>query len=190
MNKIKPKDFISFYTGCPVIAPSIADVDDWEDFTLHSISPSELKISTYHPDYGIQNWPRKDFKLVLRPLKSMTIEEGAWCLKRTFFNHVEYPISDFKLELVGDKHENPRISINNDWYTNSLTFCNKTGSVWSGNEVAAHSAKISSEIFLFLISNNFDLFGLIESGEAVEQPQEDAFATLLNVNKVKPYDRQ
>jgi len=112
-----------------------------------------------------------DIKPILRTLDSMTLEEGAWCLKETFFDHVDYPLMHFKLELVGEEQKNPRISIDNDWFKNELTFGTARGSIWSCDTEAAN-VKITSKVWLYLLSKHFDLFGLIESGQALNRDKE------------------
>ncbi len=109
-----------------------------------------------------------EIKPILRPLSDMKIEEGAWCLKETYFSHVEYPIKDFYLEFVGEKQNNPRIQINNDWFYNDLTFGNN-GSIWSTRDVIPANTKIKATVFSYLLKQGFDLFGLIENGEALDK---------------------
>jgi hypothetical protein len=99
----------------------------------------------------------------------MKISEGIWCLKETYFAHVDYPESDFYLEFVGQKNNNPRIGINNDWYANELTFGCSNGSIWNAQDTLPCNTKIKASVFAYLISKHFDLFGLIEAGLAIDK---------------------
>lgn len=151
----KCKDYLHLYLGC---------------YGLHGeqrvyISGFNIVQNMISNVCGEETISGDEIKLILRPLSDMTIEEGAWCLKETFFEHVDYPIKDFKLTLVGDG--NPRISIDNDWFTESLTFGNKRGSIWSTDKNSAN-VKIQPKLFVYLLSKGFDLFGLIEKGEAID----------------------
>lgn len=163
--KKKIEDYLPLYLGCRIKSKGGKFGD------LVSVSTDGTSIVVYDKDKiddprGLcinSDW----LLLVLRPLSDMKIEEGAWCLKETYFSHVDYPISDFKLEFVGQQNKNPRISIDNDWYKWDLTFGNSNGSIWNTNDTLPCNTKIKATVFTFLLSKHFDLFGLIESGLAV-----------------------
>ncbi len=122
------------------------------------------------------NYPKDRQPSLFDNLHSETLKDievaGVEVAEEVFFNHIEYPLSDFRLKLVGDG-KNPRISINNDWYSESLTFGSKSGRIWS-IEQPAQNVKIPPTVFLYLLSKQFDLFGLIDAGEAIDA------ATLTN----------
>lgn len=111
---------------------------------------------------------------ILRPLSSITKAEAAYVLEQVFCRGNNYPPSDYKLELVGDKQQNPRISISNDWFDENLTFGNNTGSIWSSDEVS-RNVKIPGGVYAYLLQKRFDLFGLISSKQAID-------STTLNSN--------
>lgn len=150
----KFKDVAHLYVGC----------EAYNKFYGHYLKFNEFELYRYTYDNRIHQ-----LKPILRPLSSMIIEEGAWCLKEIYFDHVTYPISDFKLELVGvgDVKKHPRISINNDWFQNNLTFGNSNGSIWAVDTNSAF-VKIKPTLFAYLLKKHFDLFGLIDSGEAID----------------------
>jgi hypothetical protein len=145
----KFKDVAHLYLGCKLKGLS---------------SPGILSLEVYK--YLSENVTEfEKYKPPLRPLSDMKIEEGAWCLQETFFDHVRYPISDFRINFVGQQNKNPCISIDNDWFTESLTFGCSTGSIWAVDRNSA-SVKIKATLFVYLLKQGFDLFGLILSGQA------------------------
>lgn len=178
--KTELKDVLHFYSGCEIncyfdeerieldctgILKSVNVI--WKNGDV----PWPLKVSVVRlpgHEYSYRADRRFHWDIVrpiLRPLSDMKIEEGIWCLKQTFFDHINYPVCDFRLELVGENKQNPRISIDNSHYICSLTF-GANGAIWNHTET---NYKIRSEIFLYLLKQGFDLFGLIESGEAIDK---------------------
>lgn len=93
-----------------------------------------------------------DFKPILRPLSSMTEEEVKEYL-RMKYNAVK--------ELTVEKNEN------GFWFTFGLAMPD----LMSGNRKFIFEKQIADdaypEQFVWLLSKGFDLFGLIEKGEAV-----------------------
>lgn len=166
MNQVKFSEVAHLYYNCDLLEEggNIGKLLSVRDIEPAGKQPL-INCSSNEPYWG--NWEL--IKPILRPLSDMTLEEGAWCLRETFFDHVNYPLSDFKIELVGpsDARKNPRISIDNDWYKESLTFGNKLGSIW-GVESPAQNVKIKATVFAYLLSKHFDLFGMIESGQAID----------------------
>lgn len=52
-------------------------------------------------------------------------------------------MSDYRLEL--NNAGNPVVSIDNDWWTHSLTFGVKTGSIWSTDSGPMWNTKLRDE---------------------------------------------
>jgi len=155
------KDYAHLYLGCDVKF----DGKFWVMWRLSEVY-ADLKVPA--PSDRTNCAYIEEAKPLLRPLSDMKINEGAWCLGQTFFDHVSYPISDFKFELVGQNKQNPRISINNDWYKENLTFGNSNGSIWAVDAMSAN-VKIKSTLFAYLLKQGFDLFGLIDAGIAIDK---------------------
>ena len=184
---MKFRDVIRHYIGCQVqttteISPDDCDwgIDRGEIMTLVGInSNGDIGDDTISniDTYGVvlkqgDKWVGthiSDIKPLLLSLEDMTLEDGKAILTETFFPHTDYPLSDFKKTLVGQKYNNPRFSINNDWYDCELTFGSKTGAVWSAKDTIATNVKIKATVFAYLCNKHYDVFGLIDSGEAIRK---------------------
>ena len=110
---------------------------------------------------GINSW-----RPVLRKLSAIRIEEAAKVVQMVFHPNTEYPISDYKLKI--NEAGNATVYLNNDFYEEDLTFGNNTGSIWSVNRYS-QTVKVGANVYNYLLLNGFDLFNLIENGEAIEQ---------------------
>lgn len=162
MNETKGiKEFLPLYYGC-MVARFDKDGVRYKD-CVNTAWIMEL----FEKNRSEQHF--YSYKLLLRPLSDIKIEEAAWCLQQTFFEHVNYPMRDFKLELVGQQGKNPRITISNDWFDETLTFGCDKGSAWSTNNGTRCGVKIKSSIFNYLRKQGIDVDGLIAAGLAIDK---------------------
>lgn len=167
------KDVAHLYLGCRVH-------DSYENkqatiYTIALLPENENPVGIFFKDILVRHTRKfSEITPILRPLSSITKAEAAYVLEQVFCRGNNYPPSDYKLELVGDKQQNPRISISNDWFNENLTFGNNTGSIWSSDEVS-RNVKIPGAIYAYLLQKRFDLFGLISSKQAID-------STTLNLN--------
>jgi len=155
--KLTPQ-ILAMYLGCRVL------VND----QIHENVREELRSINEVGDCGGAeiDWRIKNCQPILRRLEDIQIEEAAHILQQTYFDHVTYPITDYRLYL--NDAGNPVISIDNDWFKHSLTFGVKTGSIWSTDKWPSCNTKLKAEMFDYLRSRYFDLNGLIDSGDAID----------------------
>jgi len=124
------KDYLHLYLGCEVAVPSIANIEDWEDYFLLSVSIHNCII--IHAEHGISTFKHEQVKPILRPLSSMTEDEKK-----------EIGFAAFEV-LRKDEFDNKRLPPRN------------ISCMWAARQT------------VFLLSKHFDLFGLIESGLAID----------------------
>lgn len=142
------KDVAHYYLRCPLIH-RWSNRNESEPIFLDA---SRLKL-------GVSDWIP-----VLRKLSQITIYEAAKVMQMVFHPNAEYPITDYKLKI--NDAGNAVVYLSNDWYEEDLTFGNSTGSIWSVNRYS-HTIKVGANVHHYLLSNGFDLFNLIDNGEAV-----------------------
>jgi len=171
--KTKLGDVIHLYLGQRVFVP---ETNKEATLTGISLVPGgrdvivDVHYSDSVDDWDVFNDNLDEFdrvKPILRRLNDITIEEAAHVLQQTYFEHITYPMSDYQMKL--NDSGNPVISIDNNWWDHSLTFGVKTGSIWSTDKGPIYNTKLRASIFRYLISRSFDLFGLIDSQQAIDR---------------------
>lgn len=147
----KIEDYLHLYLGCDVKSKRMGII-----FPLTTVTTNTPNIFKYG-----------EYTLLLRPLSDIQIEEAANCVTQVFCPRNNYPLKDFR--LTKNEYGNPVCRLNNDWFDESLTFGTKTGAIWSARDKHLANTKIPSSIFVYLLKQGFDLFGLIESGLAIDK---------------------
>lgn len=84
------KDYLHLYLGCPIAIPSVADIEDWDGYTLHEINTDGM-CAVLHNEFGITFHEVEDIKPLLRPLSDMSVEEKL---------EIKVPIAEICLEFM------------------------------------------------------------------------------------------
>lgn len=177
MNQVSLKfsDMQHFYLGCRCAIVDKQRHSNGKIYFLHQVDIIGKKV-LHKTVEGLDIFITRAWKPILKPVNEIKKEQAAELLRLTFFPHVEYPLSDYKLEMVGNDYnpQNPRISIDNDFFTENLTFGNKTGSIWSGSSRPAMGVKISPILFKKFIEWQYDIFGFYDAGECFYETSDGA----------------
>lgn len=148
------KAVIHFYLGCPVwICKNIEGLD--------VIEPLTRKMLYEAIDDGDMFFDPEDpspYKLILRPLSSMTEEE----MKDLCMFEYLYGISFVKSEIIKAEFSptNPNCL--------NISYNAKRGGGATYGQEHIYMNKLSPKRFAFLIKNHFDLFDLIVTGQAID----------------------
>ncbi len=150
----KLSDYLHLYLGCKCISS-----EGSMTYTLWEVNKG--KYSTLHKDeHGNEIDLMGDFKLVLRPLSSMTPSEAQELYKVSRYSKEMSSIK--QVELVENvKGYQPNIV--------KISWGGPTGSGGYGvGQDIMYLNKLESEQHHWLLSKHFDLFGLIEAGLAID----------------------
>jgi hypothetical protein len=162
---MKLQDYIKYYIGCNVIT-----TDDNERAELVGVSDDNAHL--VHEGTG--NYGTCDVtgvKLVLRRLEDMTEEEAITIATMAMFDKpAGYPIKDYTVRRLPLGNYPPsacQVAINNDWYEMEIAIGFNTGNIW----FTKFEQRVFNQpaIFHYLLTQHFDLFGLIDAGLAVDQ---------------------
>lgn len=142
--KNKIEDYLPFYLGCDCEHDFWNDSEDDMPGIGNGRKISELDLHILEES----KWFKP--KLILRPLSSMTEEDGLYLAR---------------LVAVYDEFKNVAVFRN---YNDDLIV------EWPGDAFNCTGEKCwSAEQFKFLLTCGYDLFGLIESGLAIDKTKQD-----------------
>ncbi|MES2379723.1 MAG: hypothetical protein V4538_01690 [Bacteroidota bacterium] len=170
------KDVAHHYWGCTILT----NADAGNSFTLDTATINLVRNEA--------NLPNHPYKPVLRRINDICLEEAAMVMQMVHHEGVEYSILNYKISH--NEAGTPIITINNDWYKETLCFGNLTGAIWNTNESAHFRAKVGADVFHFLYGQFFDMHGLIDSNQAYnmrDYPQLYEQHYYQNIDKLKTW---
>lgn len=151
MNK-DIKNYLHYYLGNRVkwgSAPSVMSLVGFDEEWVKLKRPKDGKIFTVDKNDRI--------KLYLRPLFSMTEEDLIGCLKVVSLYDLSNAVYESQLSDDEDFH--------GELFVNAYT---GTGVVVDYYAIDTLKMQFEPEVFHYLISKGFDLFGLIPAGLAID----------------------
>lgn len=147
------KDYLHLYIGCECM---IGDMKWKREEHLYGLAP-DVDVDFGKPiksklDAHVLSVFSDKCTLILRPLSDMTEEEALYCIS-TFDRGVDNPV----FKIIG------KDELGEDWVYVQVGY-EETECCWGPN-----LNYMGAEMFRYLLSRGFDLFGLIESGLAIDK---------------------
>jgi len=157
------KDVLHLYLGCKVLLESEMYSENGNpDKIIERLAGIDKDGNCEGDSYVLYEG---DFKLILRPLSSMTEEEALHCIGIAYESVYTHKPEFIRVEMVDSNQEAAAIICEEPgWkYGFSVT---KNGIDFSANGSFLHIPQF--EITAYLLSKGFDLFNLIPSNQAIE----------------------
>lgn len=180
---MKFKDVAHLYLGCDVIITNIQaeDFDD-EDFDMHVDDICQLTLvnqgagniycgSDYESwnwvvekeGYHVAGWWGNTFKPILRPLSDIT--EAEHCELFSIVFKREYTRFATRLFFKANEQHSDRYVLSAAVERLGVCF---DGEIWADSDLQRWKIDYF-KVTAYLLSKHFDLFGLIEAGEAIDK---------------------
>lgn len=145
----KIEDYLHLYIGCEAVVDYHENKK--EGVCIDAITGMDGK---YLFTTNGETFLHKKVKPILRPLSDMTEEEKTEIAKQwTWYE---------EMQIVGEQHFNIRHEINHQMVEKALDFTNED----DGDRM---SPLAYYQVLPYLLKHGFDLFGLIESGLAIDK---------------------
>ena len=180
------KDVLHFYLGCPVMAVT-SKLSEHKRKLVGVYDDGERQSVKLWFTGGTSDWELDDeFKLILRPLRSMTEEEGLEIAKLVSEpQYIESGIVSVRSEACLRKPKEDQHSIQRiEWKAYEIIKHSGdkpkvlilhitswgTINIYVGRHYGSELGNNAKQIFVtrYLLSKGFDLFGLIEKGLALD----------------------
>lgn len=151
---MKLQDYLHYYIGC----------DYWTDNSEGEVNAETIRYIKPMIDKGY------NVRLQLRRLSDISNNEAIAIASMAMFDKMPgYPISDYMVSKRG-MGQYPatacQIAINNDWWDLEIAIGFNTGNIWyCKGDLRVFNQPI---IFHTLLTQHFDLFGLIDAGLAID----------------------
>jgi hypothetical protein len=172
------KDYLHLYLGCEVacysdhLRPQItferyATLDGIVNDSSRNEHP--VKVSFHKEGFKYRShycYKFSEVKLLLRPLSYMTEEEAA------FIGELVYGKPDSVKWRV--EHKGNYLNIYRKHYFKSITIDYASGDIDFYDDGELDTSLQQTEIFRYLLSMDFDLFGLIPAGLAIDKTKHKA----------------
>jgi hypothetical protein len=172
---MKLQDFLHYYIGCKIEKyPDALDYPTIKGIEGDRVMVSQYQFKTPHAD-GIFTRPEMYqyvgfVRPILRRLSDVSTGEAIAIASMAMFDKLPgYPISDYTVrkESIGPYPPSAcRVAINNDWYDMEIAIGFNTGNIWYTK--GEHRVFNQPIIFHTLLQSQFDLFGLIDAGLAID----------------------
>ncbi len=146
--KTELKNVLHLYMGCQIrnIGNQRVFLAKGDEFILVG---ENIESALINKDY---------FKPVLRPLSDMTEDEAL-----VYFQLPENAI------IINKKDYSEAIIFEYKWKHPVIEYNTSDGNCYGEIGIGKRSQHFNSTEFLFLLKNHFDIFGLIESGQAIDK---------------------
>lgn len=122
----------------------------------------------------IHEIPAAGVRPVLHRLSDMTEAEALHIARLAFFDQdMKYPDRDYKVykpePITVDKTPTTfAVKLSNDWWDKEIRIGLNTGTIWYPNPATGERVWNYQKIFVFLHKQQFDLYDLIDSGQAID----------------------
>jgi len=159
-------DYIHFYIGQPCVNSWFAETHDMYDNGWILAGVDKMSAKPYKLDNSDDFTWSKEVLVILRPLSDMTEEEAIALYCSEPWHHVSK--SYIKQAVIKENvkgHQPNIIEIDHAGPSGSSGYCMGTDLLYLN--------KLSARQFAFLLSRGFDLFGLIESGLALDKTKRE-----------------
>lgn len=186
METVKFKDVAHLYLGCEMQCMKVDEdintfgikAGDVGKLTYINHGIMELTATSEDGDSESENWNwgiefdrcnfacwdnDRLFKPILRPLSSMTTEECIDVYHIDADNALHHATNDFDIRRALDAWIITRLD-----HMDTNLFISDTGQIWKTTDTL-EIPRSQSVIFSYLLSKSFDLFSLLESGEAIHK---------------------
>lgn len=106
----------------------------------------------------------ENMKLVLTPLEKISFEDAIEVCRMVICPNNHYPVSDYRINR--DAETSIMVTINNDWYEDSIRIGKNTMVVWMPE---TKNARIGADVYDYLRSKGYAEKSIFEKGIAIDK---------------------